>query len=190
LRMNYLAHAFLSRNDKNLLLGNFIADHIRGNDFSAYPDEIISGINLHREIDAFTDTHPEFRRSKRLFYEGFEKHSGILVDIYFDHLLASNFSEYCGIPLEVFADRTYKVYTDYYAQLPLSSARFLDYVTKNKIYTSYANPEGIQKVLFDLSQRIKHGVRLDDSMKLFLNHKGLLENYFRIFFRDAVKTFL
>lgn len=60
--MNYLAHALLSNNNKGLLIGNFIADHIRGNDFKNFPEEVIKGILLHRRIDTFTDSHPEFKK--------------------------------------------------------------------------------------------------------------------------------
>ena len=83
--MNYLAHAFLSNNDRDLLIGNFIADHLRGNDFKDHKPEIIEGIYMHRKIDTFTDSHPNFKASKRLFYNGYERYSGILIDIYFDY---------------------------------------------------------------------------------------------------------
>ena len=87
--MNYLAHAFLSNNDSNLLIGNFIADHLRGNDFKNYSPQIIEGIHLHRKIDSFTDSHLNFKASKRLFYIGYERYSGILIDIYLISLINS-----------------------------------------------------------------------------------------------------
>src|SRR5688572_18797949 len=111
--MNYLAHAFLSNNDKDLLVGNFIADHIRGNKYEIYSEEIISGIKLHRNIDTFTDAHHLFKESKRVFYNGFEKHSGILVDIYFDHLLAKNFEKYSSQSLSDFSQQVYRIYSEY-----------------------------------------------------------------------------
>ena len=92
--MNYLAHALFSNNEPNLLIGNFIADHLRGNDFTNYPTEIINGIYLHRKIDTFTDNHESFKASKRVFYDGYARYSGILIDIYSDHFLAKNFERY------------------------------------------------------------------------------------------------
>ena len=187
--MNYLAHAFLSNNNNDLLVGNFIADHIRGNDFSAYPEKVIEGIQLHRRIDTFTDAHPEFKKSKRVFYEGFEKYSGVLVDIYFDYFLAKNFSHYSALPLEIFSKNVYKVYTEHHYILPINSSRFLEYVIKNNIYKEYSSLQGIQTVLNHLSHRIKHNVQLDDSIILFKKNENVLEEHFNLFFRDVLKEF-
>ncbi len=188
--MNYLAHAFLSNNDRDLLIGNFIADHLRGNDFKDHKPKIIEGIYMHRKIDTFTDSHPNFKASKRLFYNGYERYSGILIDIYFDHLLAKNFSNYSSEPLKEFCDKVYKVYTQNQNLLPKSSANFLDYVLKNNIYYEYSSLEGIERVLFHLSHRIKHEVMLNESVVLFKENERALEENFSVFFNDALKEFL
>jgi acyl carrier protein phosphodiesterase len=187
--MNYLAHAFLSKNDKDLLIGNFIADHLRGNDFKAYPEKIIQGILLHRRIDTFTDVHPEFKKSKRLFYDGFEKYSGVLVDIYFDHLLAKNFEIHSNVTLKEFSKNVYSVYSDHHLLIPKSSVRFLEYVLQNNVYSSYADIKGIEQVLNHLSHRIKHKSQLDESVKLFLKNQEALETNFANFFRDVLQEF-
>jgi acyl carrier protein phosphodiesterase len=188
--MNYLAHAFLSNNDKDLLVGNFIADHVRGNNFQPFTTEIIEGIYLHRRIDAFTDAHPEFKKSKRIFYEGFEKYSGILVDIYFDHFLAKNFDAFSNIPLNAFSKNVYNIYTQHEHILPKSSSGFLEYVIKNNIYSAYAGIDGIERVLYHLSHRIKHNVRMDGSIKLFKENETQLFENFTLLFNDAVKEFI
>jgi acyl carrier protein phosphodiesterase len=188
--MNYLAHAFLSNNDTDLLIGNFIADHLRGNDFVGYSQKIIEGIYMHRKIDSFTDAHPKFKESKRLFYNGYERYSGVLIDIYFDHLLARNFNDHSTIPLKEFCDRVYKIYSENQTLLPKSSSNFLEYVLKNNIYYHYSAIEGIEKVLFHLSHRIKHGVMLNESIIIFKEHEKELEENFKILFDDAVKEFL
>lgn len=187
--MNYLAHAFLSNNNEELLIGNFIADHLRGNRFDDYSEGIVRGIYLHRSIDAFTDAHAAFKKSKRVFYDGFEKYSGILVDMYFDHLLASRFSDFSPVALSEFSEQTYSIYTAHEHLLPKSSKGFLDYVIKNNVYTSYASAEGIAEVLSHLSHRIGHGVRLDQSLPLFLEHERELSADFTAFFNEAVLTF-
>jgi acyl carrier protein phosphodiesterase len=188
--MNYLAHAFLSNNDKDLLIGNFIADHIRGNNFNHYSPQIIEGIHLHRRIDAFTDAHANFKQSKRVFYKGFEKYSGILIDIYFDYFLAKNFLHHSSIALDVFSENVYKIYTAHETILPKSSTRFLGYVVKNNVYTAYATTQGIEKVLYHLSQRINHKVKLNDSIPLFLANEAELQTNFEVFMADAKNEFL
>lgn len=184
-QVNYLAHAFLSNDNSNLLVGNFIADHVRGNQLSMFPSEVIEGIYLHREIDSFTDSHVCFKNSKRFFYKGFEKHSGILVDMYFDYFLAKNFNQYHSLKLPDFTKKVYSVYQQHYSLLPNGSQRFLGYAIQNNIYTAYAQLEGIEKVLNHLSHRIKHNVALDQSIDLFKKHETELQKYFDDFFLEA-----
>jgi acyl carrier protein phosphodiesterase len=121
--MNYLAHAFLSAHNKELLVGNFIADHIKGQQFQTYSQGIIEGILMHRQIDTFTDAHANFKTCKKIFYNGFERYSGVLVDMYFDHLLAKNFENHTNKSLGLFAENVYEVYTDYEALMPEKSSR-------------------------------------------------------------------
>ena len=83
--MNFLAHLYLSQNNSNILIGNFIADHIRGNNFSHLSKEIQQGIILHREIDTFTDAHKVVRKSKRRLHERYRHYDGVIIDIFFDH---------------------------------------------------------------------------------------------------------
>jgi acyl carrier protein phosphodiesterase len=188
--MNYLAHSFLSDNNPALIVGNFLADHLSGNRFEKYSSEIIEGVYLHRKIDVFTDAHPKFKESKRIFYKSFEKYSGILIDIYFDHLLAKNFDRYSPVSLEQYCKKVYAVYTNHISILPEDSARFLDYVLRNDIYRAYSRIDGIERVLFHLSHRIKHGVLLHDSVPVFEESKADIEFNFEIFFQDALKEFL
>ena len=86
--MNYLAHIYLSGGKKHTTIGNFIADGIRGNKYKTYPAEVQIGIQLHREIDTFTDAHPIFRKSTKRLHKGYSHYSGVIVDIFYDHFLA------------------------------------------------------------------------------------------------------
>ncbi len=63
--MNFLAHLYLSADDPEIQLGNFIGDFVRGRDLSSrFSPGIVKGISLHREIDEFTDRHPIVKLSK------------------------------------------------------------------------------------------------------------------------------
>ena len=185
--MNYLAHAFLSNHQEGLLIGNFIADHVRGNKLLDYPDDIQMGIRLHRAIDYFTDTHEEFKKCKRLFYDGFEKYSGILVDIYFDYCLASNFHLHTDQLLETFAVKVYNVYQKNKQIFPEHSNHFLSYVLQNNIYNASARIEGIEKVLLHLSHRINHGAMLHHSINIMQANQAEIQDRFTRFFED-IKT--
>jgi acyl carrier protein phosphodiesterase len=185
--MNYLAHAFLSFNNEPITVGNFIADHIKLADAGHLPPEIKQGVLLHRRIDYFTDTHPLFIKSKRNFYDGFERYSGVLVDIYYDYLLAKNFDKFSDVKLEAFTKNIYSVLQNNTHHLPDSSKGFLNYVLQNNTFYEYSKIEGIEMVLKHLSYRINHGIFLNESVPLFLQYEKSIEEDFLNFFEDLIK---
>ena len=79
--MNFLAHIYLSGNNKDITIGNFIADGIRGKKYLKYPKDIQTGILLHRQIDTFTDTHKTVRLSTKRLHKNYSHYSGVIVDI-------------------------------------------------------------------------------------------------------------
>ena len=83
--VNFLAHLYLSQNNTNMMIGNFIADHVKGNDYKEYSNEIQKGILLHREIDTYTDTHPIVRKSKRRLHKRYRQYNGGIIDILYDY---------------------------------------------------------------------------------------------------------
>ena len=92
--MNYLAHIFLSGNDRCIQIGNFIGDGVKGDGYKQYPRKFQQGILLHREIDAFSDRHPLVREAVGIGRETFGRYSAVVNDILFDYFLASRFQDY------------------------------------------------------------------------------------------------
>ncbi len=92
--MNFLAHARLSFQDPDILLGNMISDFVKGKLKYDYPEAVQRGIHLHRLIDSFTDTHPVVQEAKELFRPAYRLYSGAIIDVVFDHFLATDDSEY------------------------------------------------------------------------------------------------
>lgn len=185
--MNYLAHAFLSFNNEHLTIGNFIADHIKTAEADKLLPEIKKGVMLHRRIDYFTDTHPLFIKSKRHLYDGFERYSGVLMDIYYDHILAKNFKEFSDVDLIPFTRNIYKVLQNNKKHLPESSQGFLNYVLDNNTFFEYSKIEGIELVLKHLSYRINHGILLNESLPLFVKNEKAIEEDFMKFMEDLIK---
>lgn len=185
--MNYLAHAFLSFNNEHLTIGNFIADHIKTAEADKLLPEIKKGVMLHRRIDYFTDTHPLFIKSKRHLYDGFERYSGVLMDIYYDHILAKNFKEFSDVDLIPFTQNIYKVLQNNTQHLPESSQGFLNYVLDNNTFFEYSKIEGIELVLKHLSYRINHGILLNESLPLFVKNEKAIEDDFMKFMHELIK---
>lgn len=185
--MNYLAHAFLSFNNEHLTIGNFIADHIKTAEADKLHPEIKKGVMLHRHIDYFTDTHPLFIKSKRHLYDGFERYSGVLMDIYYDHILAKNFKEFSDVDLVPFTQNIYRVLQSNKQHLPELSQGFLRYVLDNNTFFEYSKIEGIELVLKHLSYRINHGILLNESLPLFVKNEKAIEEDFMKFMNELIK---
>ncbi|MBP6827851.1 MAG: hypothetical protein KA165_14915 [Saprospiraceae bacterium] len=100
--MNHLAHCFLSFNDEDLLLGNFIGDFVKGNDWKKYPEKVQQGILLHRTIDSYTDNHPMTDRSVTRVRPYAGRYSPPFTDILYDHLLAIHWEKYMDEAFDVF----------------------------------------------------------------------------------------
>ena len=62
--MNYLAHAYLSFNEPEILVGNMISDFVKGKKKFDYSPGVQKGIALHRAIDNFTDYHTATKAAK------------------------------------------------------------------------------------------------------------------------------
>ena len=100
--MNYLAHAYLSFDDEDILFGNFIGDFIKGTKNIGLPHNVWKGVKLHRAIDSFTDQHPATTQAKDLIRKDLGHASGIFVDMIFDHILAVNWVNYSNKSLKEF----------------------------------------------------------------------------------------
>lgn len=96
--MNYLAHIYLSGEDDQLKIGNFIADSVKGRKFIGFPHQVKNGIILHRAIDTYTDSHPVVKKSVHRLFPVYSHYSAVIVDILYDHFLAANWHEYSKTP--------------------------------------------------------------------------------------------
>lgn len=182
--MNYLAHIYLSKEDKELRIGNFIADSVRGKDFSMFPSRVAQGIILHRHIDTFTDQHAVVKQSKDLIREEYGHWSGVIVDIYYDHFLAANWSDFHQIPLSEYVDDFYKDLHDVYHILPEKVQKFLPYMVEQNWLHSYATVEGISRIFHQMNHRTKGKSKMNFAPIDLMKYYNELERHFRIFFED------
>jgi acyl carrier protein phosphodiesterase len=104
--MNWLAHLFLSEQNTDHQLGNLLCDPCKGRAFEGANDAFKQGLKMHMSIDAFTDSHASFLKSKqRLNKKGHLK--GVVIDLTYDVFLTQFWSEYCDMDLNTFLDGFY-----------------------------------------------------------------------------------
>lgn len=182
--MNYLAHIFLSGDDGRIQLGNFIADAVKGNSYMDYPQPIIDGILLHRAIDGYTDKHPAVREVVRSLRPYFGRYSGVVLDIFFDYLLASRFREFAGVPLRRYTRRFYLTLIRNRRYLPARIKRFMWHFIGTDRLSRYAEPAGIRRSLEIMVGVHRIDVSVDTAMDYLAEHEEELMGVFRPFFTE------
>lgn len=182
--MNFLAHLYLSKSNKNILIGNFISDAVKGNKYNNYPPEIKAGILLHREIDTYTDSHPIVKKSMRRLNKRYRHYNGVIIDILYDHFLAKNWNNYSDTPLEIYADNVYKFLLQHIDSFPEELQNLLPNMIQYNWLVNYASLEGIERVLNGMNKRTKGISQMDRAIEdLKLNYEAL-ENDFTAYFKE------
>tara|TARA_B110000240_G_scaffold146356_1_gene161755 strand:- start:992 stop:1588 length:597 start_codon:yes stop_codon:yes gene_type:complete len=184
--MNFLAHLYLSKNDTNIMIGNFIADHIRGNNYEGFSKEIQQGIFLHRAIDTYTDAHEVVRKSKRRLHARYRHYDGVIIDIFYDYFLAKNWASYSETPLDVYTSSVNKLFDKIKLDLPLKSQQFIKYMIEYNILFNYKNKDGIEKVLNGMNQRTKGKSQMNLAIEDLHQLEKELEQDFMVFFKDLI----
>ncbi len=149
--MNFLAHTYLSGNNEEIIVGNFMGDYVKGRNYLLFPEEVKKGILIHRDIDSFTDMHLITRRSKQRVAARYHKYAGIIIDIFYDHFLASLWDQYSDLPLQDFVNRTYDLLKRNYKVLPEAIKRWFPTFLENNWMMTYRTVDGIELVLERMS---------------------------------------
>lgn len=149
--MNFLAHTYLSGGNEQIIVGNFMGDYVKGKNYLLFPEQVKKGILIHRDIDTFTDMHEVTRRSKQRLSSRYHKYAGIIIDIFYDHFLASLWDSYSSLPLSEFVSRTYDLLKRNYKVLPDSIKRWFPTFLENNWMMAYTHVEGIELVLERMS---------------------------------------
>lgn len=176
--MNFLAHAHLSGDNDDLLCGNFFADAVKGNGFNKFPRDIQYGIKIHRKIDSFTDSHPIFRQTLERIRVHFGKFAGIVVDIYYDHYLAQNWSQFSDTQLPEYTDHVYKILEARYELLPDRTKRLLPFLTSQNWLLAYANFNGLNAVFHGMDRRTGLQSGMSNAVPVLLeNYNAIKEDF-------------
>lgn len=182
--MNFLAHLYLSGNDTNIIIGNFIADHIKGNKFKHLPLSIQKGIRLHREIDTFTDTHPVVKKSMHRLNERYGHYDGVIIDIFYDHFLAKNWTKYSTIPFDKYVQSIYTLLQDNLPLLPKKTVEMLPYMIQYNWLYNYQYLKGIKTVLVGMNKRTSGKSKMHLAIEDLKIHYNDFEKDFSLFFED------
>ena len=184
--MNFLAHIFLSGDHPEVKLGNFFGDFVKGSQFDRFPERVRQGIVLHRKIDSYTDAHPLFRESVQLLRPSFGRYSGIMVDMYYDHLLAISFQQYSNKPLRSFARNFYFHALLRYPLLPPRIKRFIFHFVSTNRLNQYVSYDGLQDSLEIMRARKSGAIQPELAIEILDLYYVELEQMFALFFPELM----
>lgn len=178
--MNFLAHSYLTFTDEQIV-GQFLQDIIPNRDRFSFPEKIQQGIVLHREIDTFTDAHPEISEAKKIFSPLVRLYSGAFVDVSMDYFLANSLEDEV---LKNHAQRVYRILRKYQELLPEKLIRMVDGMEKDNWLYNYKEDWGIKYSIQNVLNKAKY---LDSNLpvfELFLANKPQLQKHFDRFFPE------
>lgn len=185
--MNYLAHLFLAEPTPESMLGNVLADFVKGRAVDALPPAVREGVLLHRQVDRFTDTHPVTNRSIARIHGRWGWYSGILIDVFYDHYLALDWDRYSPQSLREFIDNAYEVLLANRPLMPAAMQAVMQRIVRDDRLMSYRELDGIEQTLLRISRLIqRREAHLERAMNDLRQHFDALRGDFHDFFPELI----
>jgi len=185
--MNFLAHAFLARDDVDLMVGSLMGDFVKGPLDGQYAPSITRGLILHRRVDTYTDAHAQVVRSRSRISPGRRRYAGILIDLFYDHYLAHHWSNYSATPLDEFTAAVYTSLLGRLQLLPERLQRIAPHMAQTDWLGSYRSTAAVGEALNRIGTRFKRGNPLLGSIEELIRNYAELEEDFQAFFPEVVR---
>ena len=180
--MNFLAHAYLSFNHPEILVGNIISDFVKGKRKFEYSQGIQQGIFLHRQIDLFTDDHEATKEARKFLKPAVGLYSGAFVDVVYDHFLANDINEFTDNSLRDHASYTYDILIKYHHVLPASFQTMLPFMQSQNWLYNYKNLTGTQSSFGGVVRRARYLYSSHEVFDLFQENYNSLQQCYKTFF--------
>ena len=185
--MNTLAHLYLSGDDPDLLLGNFIGDSVRGDDFLQLEYRVQQGVLLHRKIDRFTDQHVIFKHICSIMRDGFGRYAPVVADVFLDHFLARDWERFNTYSLKEYVQWAQGLLAPRIEGCPERSRRYFHYLSTTNTLVHYQSIEGICSTLLQMSKRTRFKSGMENAKPVLTSCYEELEENFEIFFPEVVE---
>ncbi len=185
--MNHLVNLYLSRNLGEKMLGCLIGEIVRTSNFDKYTQGIIDGIELNKKIAQFVKDHPVYERSKEKLNPKYSKHASKIIDIFYDHFLAANWSKYSNDTLESFAKDSYRFIEENHGILPYKLRKLTSVMVHNNWLVNYASVQGIHSFMREITRRDTFQTNLEYSLEDLINQYNDFKADFEEIFPQLVQ---
>ena len=188
--MNFLAHAYLGGEVAEHRLGGFLGDFVKGPLGAAQgglPAEVLAGVELHRRLDSFAETHPAFCRSRERISPARRRVAGIMVDLFYDHFLARHWAQFSIQPLHAFTAETYQLIARHTDPLPADFLPVFERMASHDWLASYHDSSNVALALDRMSRfRLRQPKTLAGAGEELEREYAGLEADFLSFLPDAL----
>jgi acyl carrier protein phosphodiesterase len=183
--LNYLAHAYLSFGQEDILVGNMISDFVKGKKKFDYPEGVQNGIVLHRAIDEFTDRHPLTLQAKQFFRPAYGLYAGAFMDIVYDHFLALDRNEFeDDAALAFFCQQLYAQLAPLTYSFPERFQHIFRYMQEQDWLYHYQYKQGIYNSFKGLVKRAKFIHEYESACSVLDQHYAELKVFYENFFPE------
>lgn len=183
-KLNFLAHIYLSDGTPESVLGAVLGDFVKGRLENRFVPAVREAIRIHRAIDRYTDAHPLVHASRRLVSPPRRRYAPVLIDLFYDHLLARNWPAYSAIPLAEFTRAAYGVLGAHAHLFPGPFQHVVPRMAAEDWLSAYGELDGLERALAGLSRRARRGDMLLGGVEELTRNYAEMGRLFRAFFAD------
>ena len=174
--VNFLAHLVLAPQTPAGLIGSIAPDMIRG----PLPDDldlaVLASAKEHRHIDRATDAHQAFGRTRdRLTAVVGSRLSGVLADVLYDHVLATDWARWRSDEFGRYLAQTEKALMTAIDLVPKQMQSIVRKMIDEQWLASYASASGLRARLDTMSCRLSK--RVGRPMSLMISEQHLADLY-------------
>lgn len=185
--MNFLAHLHLAALAESSLLGNLMADFVRGSPEGAFRSDIVAGIRMHRRVDSLTDKHPLVLEARKLFRPEYRRVAPITLDIIWDHFLSRHWGKFeKNYSLPEFVHLARNTIEPQLASTPEKFQELNNYLWSQNLFIRYADMSCIANVLQSMARRRPKLSALAGSYQDIENHYLDFETLFCQFYPEMM----
>ncbi len=189
--MNTLAHYILSKKNEEVIVGNVIADFIKGNTKFNFSENILKGIELHKKIDLFSDHHASVKATWTLIQDDFGHYGRVITDIYYDHFLCKHWADYSKNSFDEDIKFLYACLKKHASALPPGVRRMSSRIMAYNWPYKYSEKAGLYQVFRSMSRRVKFENKFENAVKVLEKEYDVIHSHFLEFFpelHDYVQT--
>lgn len=184
--MNHLAHTFISYPDTYCLVGNYLTDFLTVNEIRNLDERYFSGVELHRQIDSFTDSHADVKKCIEIIRPFQQKYTPVVVDVYFDYLLIKHWTSFSDILFDSYISQVYKILQHHLDGVPQRMQVRVQKMIQSDFLRSCDSYERLAHTFAFIKSRTKFENNLHYAhQNLFIN-EAELEHLFLQFFPELL----